>query len=215
LFEFDMMATGPGVIGIHHRDYVDLELRTRIDAKTGEPVEFVLDRGWSIEVVVRSQLRGDPIAGARVDAGISGGRTNSEGVLIVDHLAAPSVDVVVTAKGWVTAVRTVERSDAQRPSVRFELEEAGALEGSVADERGEPVAGAGIRILDPSTREELAEANTRAKGKFHIEGVRAGPVLVEVSPPNALSAVLAPIEVESDVQRGTLTRDLLLRFDRL
>jgi len=120
----------------------------------------------------------------------------------------------VRAGGWVGQGEAVARPASGEASLRFELDEAAGMEGEVADERGEPVGGARVRILNRDGA-SLAEVMTTADGHWSAPDLPEGDVVVEAIPPPALSEILGPVTVESDVRRGYVTRDVDLRLDRL
>jgi hypothetical protein len=98
--------------------------------------------------------------------------------------------------------------------VLFELEEGGAIEGEVSDERGEPVVGATVVVSTPDGV-ELAQTTSRARGAWRVDGLPEGEVVIRAQPPSALVQLLAPLREHSDVKRGQVTRGVQLRFDRL
>jgi hypothetical protein len=98
-------------------------------------------------------------------------------------------------------------------NVTVELLEGGSLSGTIDDDIGEPVSNATIEIRSPQG-ELLGEAHSNGRGEWQVHGIPAGEVVVRAEPPPALSAVLAPVSVESDVIRGEVTSAVRLRFER-
>ncbi len=217
IFSLRRLAPGLARLSFAHADYVDLEASIRIDT-VGDPQEFRLSGGWTLEVTVRSAVRGDPIVGAVIQAAGRHCRTSNTGGCHLEHLSggdSERLKVEVNAEGWVTQFSTVSGDGSARVQKRFDLEEAGGLEGTLVDELGAVVAGATVVALEAVNGRELGRVVTSALGRFRLEGLRAGEVLIHVAAPRALSAVLAPIRASSDVRRGMLTRELHLRFNRL
>ena len=82
------------------------------------------------------------------------------------------------------------------------------------DDLGEPVLGVVVRLVDPTSGLELGRATTDEDGRYRVEGVRPGDVLVLATPPPRLAQLLAPAQVASDIRRGLVTREVVVRFDR-
>jgi hypothetical protein len=100
-----------------------------------------------------------------------------------------------------------------RVAVTIELVEGGSIEGTIDDDIGEPVAGADIDVRSPSG-EVLGITSSDGRGRWRIDGIPEGDVIIVAEPPPSLSAVLAPTREPSDVIRGQLTKSVRLRFDR-
>ncbi len=206
----------PGVAGIEleHPDYAPAARELQVPERRAAPVELRLVAGWSLTLSVRARGTGAPIAGARIEVDDRLWATDESGSVTITRLAGAEARVLVRAGGWVGQGESVARPASGEASLRFELDEAAGMEGEVADERGEPVGGARVRILsrDGAT---LAEVMTTADGRWSAPDLPAGDVVVEAIPPPALSEILGPVTVDSDVRRGHVTRDVDLRLDRL
>ncbi len=214
LYEFDQIAPGPVEVLFEHRDYVAGEERGRVSEEPGLRHEIVLDTGWSASVRVRSALRGDPIVGAELRAGPVTVTTNKQGQARLERLVGDAVELEVTAPGWVPQRLTLRDDDSGELEVLVELTEGGSISGTIDDDIGEPVSNAIIEIQTPGGA-VLGQTRSDGGGEWRVDGIRAGDVVVRAEPPPALSAVLAPVSVESDVIRGEITTAVRLRFDRL
>ncbi|KFA92119.1 carboxypeptidase regulatory-like domain-containing protein [Archangium violaceum] len=129
-----------------------------------------------------------PVVGATVDispAGANGdsGRavTDAEGRFTVEGLAPGLYDGVVAAKGFSEAIRQgLTLAPGERFLVEFELAGTGAVEGTVRDVAGQPLAGVGVVVSDRWAPEGLSstptEARTNAEGHYRLEGLASGRV---------------------------------------
>lgn len=213
VYEFDALPPGSVEIEFNHRDYVPTQDDASVEEASGLAHEITLETGWSAQVVVRSAVRGDPLADVELRAGHASAVTDREGRATLDRLVGESVEVEVLADGWVG--KTVELRDdgSGRVAITIELVEGGSIEGTIDDDIGEPVAGADIDVRSPSG-EVLGVTSSDGRGRWRIDGIREGDVIVVAEPPPSLSAVLAPARESSDVIRGQLTKSVRLRFDR-
>jgi hypothetical protein len=129
-----------------------------------------------------------PVVGATVDvspAGLNGdsGRTvtDAEGRFSVGGLAPGLYDVVVAATGFSDAIRqALTLAPGERFLVDFELSGTGAVEGTVRDVAGQPLAGVRVEVSERWTPEGLSstpiEARTNAEGHYRLEGLASGRV---------------------------------------
>src|SRR5690606_11802339 len=131
------------------------------------------------------------------------------------RLARERVRVAVEAPGYVSATSTVARPSELAGSLVLDLDEAAGLDGEVTDERGEPVASARIVVRTRDGSVARAETTTDTEGRWSVEGVPEGDVMVEAVPPPGLDQLLAPVTLQTDVRRGHVTHEVDLRFDRL
>lgn len=215
LFTLADLAPGAGELTLDHPDYAPAARDVRVGPRPGAaPLELGLVTGWSLTLSVRARGTGAPIAGARVEVGERLWTTDAAGTVTVPRLASEAVRVQVRAGGWVGQGETVARPASGEAGLNFELDEAAGMEGEVADERGEPVGGARVRILSREGA-TLAETRTTADGRWSVPDLPEGDVVVEAIPPPALAEILGPVTVDSDVRRGFVTRDVDLRLDRL
>ncbi|AKJ02316.1 carboxypeptidase family protein [Archangium gephyra] len=133
-----------------------------------------------------------PVVGATVDVSPSGvngdsGRavTDAEGRFSVEGLAPGLYDVVVAATGFSEAIRQgLTLAPGERFLVELELVGTGAVEGTVRDGAGHPLAGVRVEAGDRWTPEGLSstplEARTNAEGYYRLEGLASGRVGLSV-----------------------------------
>lgn len=217
LFEFAGMSPGPATIELDHPDYAPASRRVKVPrlARADKPVELELVPGWTLEVVVRAFGSGDPIAGARVEVDGQAWATDEAGEVRVTRLAGERAQVRVRAGGYVGAEQAVRRPGGGRETLVVDLDEASGIEGTVTDERGEPVGGATVVVRTRDGSAVLAEVRTAVDGRWSAADLPEGDVEVEAIPPAGLADLLAPVTLRSDVRRGYVTREVDLRFDRL
>ncbi len=216
LFSLDHLTPGGAQIEVDHPDFARYERRLRVPARAdGRFVEIGLNAGWWLAVHVRASGSGDPIEGAKIRVGDQQTITDAAGDAIVRRLARDRVQVTIEAAGWVQERAAFDRPENDEGELVVDLEEGAAIEGSIQDERGEPVAKAQISIRDRRSGELLAETESDADGVWRVDRLHEGDVIVEARPPGELAEILGPTSEDSDVLRGRVTRSVDLRFDRL
>jgi hypothetical protein len=217
IYEFDQLAPGPVELVFSHGDYVPNEGRARIDEQGGLRHEIVLDTGWGASVLVRAAEGGEPIAGVELRVSSEGqtvtAKTDERGMAQLERLVGAKVELEVAGSGFVPQRLELREDPSGNLNVTVELVEGGSMSGTIDDDIGEPVSNATIVVRSPGG-ELLGEARSNGRGEWSVDGIRAGDVVVEAEPPPALSAVLAPVRVESDVIRGEVTSAVRLRFER-
>jgi Carboxypeptidase regulatory-like domain len=213
VYEFEQLPPGPVEIDFNHHDHVPTLDAADVDESSGIVHETTLDTGWSAQVLVRSAVRGDRLPDVELRTEHASAMTDRSGVATLERLVGETVKVEVVADGWVG--KTVELRDdgSGQVSVTIELVEGGSIEGTIDDDIGEPVAGADIDVRSPSG-EVLGVTSSDGRGRWRIDGIPEGDVIVVAEPPTSLSAELAPARENSDVIRGQLTKSVRLRFDR-
>ena len=216
VFSLDRQPTGKVTIELEHDAYVGQELRAVIEDGGGDELRAVMTEGWELELSVTDD-EGAPLAGVHVKAGDLTGVTDKTGRLSLDRLGAEKVDVVLTSKGRIPQTISVqlddEESNARRAERTVELLAGGALSGVVTDDRAIPVVGAKLEVFAADGRTRLAQGRSGRKGRFSIEGVPEGDVVMRATPPRDRKDELVAVELETDVVRGEVTDDLELRFD--
>lgn len=207
-------------------------LSARRGAETGavaEPVAVAAGaavRGVTIRLGASCALEGTvvarssqaPIAGASVDVSPYK-RTGDSGRTVTDETGAYSVaglppgayDVVVTATGFSQLERRgVTVTAGQRFPLKLELEGTGAIDGTVKDDRGSPIAGAVVRAgsrWPGGSGPTLPEARTDEAGLFRLVQVPLGKVNVQARREEAASGAGKLVDV---VEGQTATADLVL-----
>ncbi len=216
LFNLGRLTPGGAQIEVDHPDFAPYARRLRVPVRAdGDFVEIALNAGWWLAVHVRASGSGDPIEGAKIRVADQQTLTDAAGDAIVRRLARDRVQVTIEAAGWVQERAAVVRPEDDEGELVVDLEEGAAMEGSIQDERGEPVAKAQISIRDRRSGELLAETESDADGMWRIDRLHEGDVIVEAVPPGELAEILGPTSEDSDVLRGRVTRGVDLRFDRL
>lgn len=213
LWSIDGLGPGSMTVDFAADGLVGQTSTVRLGAADDKTVDAVLSPGWGAELVVLRRGDRNPIEGASVRGGGAHGVTDDHGLTVLDGLADPSVEVTISAADYPAKTIRVRRPQSGRAESVVELVEGGALEGIVTDYRGDPVAGASV-VLRDAEGNELDRTRTRARGQYRFDGVPAGDVEVEAAPPAARSEELAEVAQASDVLRGHVTRDVVVRFDR-
>ncbi|MCA9690265.1 MAG: carboxypeptidase regulatory-like domain-containing protein, partial [Myxococcales bacterium] len=204
------LVPGRATVTLEHPDFATVERRVQITT-AATLVEFTLEEGWSVIVVVRDEASRDPLADATVEAFGRVHRVGVDGSVVLDQLAVDSFSVTARAPGRVPRTRTVRRDGDDE--VLVDLDEGGAVEGQVQDDLGEPVAGAAVRV-ERRDGEVLARTRTRIDGSFAFQGLGVGDVYVVAEPPIALRALLAETSEATDILGGRVTRDVIVRLQR-
>ena len=140
--------------------------------------------------------------------------SDEEGIGRVGRLDKKRVKVEVALAGW-GPTSTTARRPSDRPVLELvvELDEVGSLEGTLSDDVGDSVAGATLRAHDANDA-ELATTTSGADGSFVFPALPEGEVTVVALPPPNNPHGWMPVEVQSDVRRREVTRDVHLRFER-
>lgn len=216
LYGFDELAPGPVELEFSDAAHVPASAGAVVDERSGLSHEIVLDAGWGASVLVRSAIRGDPLSGVELLAGHASATTDKQGMASLSQLVGETVELEVRADGWVGKTIELRNDGTGLVKVIVELVEGGSISGTIDDDVGDPVANATIEIHAPTGHQELlGSTRSDGRGEWHIDGIRAGDVEVRALPPASQSAVLAPVEVQSDVVRGAVTKAVRLRFERL
>jgi protocatechuate 3,4-dioxygenase beta subunit len=189
--------------------------RLRSDASAAS-LDVTLAAAESVTGLVRS-TRGDPIADAEVvlytELGARRARTSPDGTFAIADLAPGTDRLFVRANGFAPVSRdvTLEATGGRRPIAldRTELAQGGAVEGTVLDARGDPIAGA--RVAQGTVPTYLAVgttpanvAVTDARGRFRLGDLPEGSATLEAFAPDVgrarLDVRVAPGETTRDVR---------------
>jgi hypothetical protein len=148
-------------------------------------------RGLTIRLGPAAVIEGDVVQGGRPRPGaavlllahgatavVARGAAGADGRFRFEGLAPGVHDVVALAPG-ATPVRVegVTVASAGRFPLRLTLPGLGAVEGTVADAAGHPLAGARVRVVSRGDGMEGSvplEARTDFDGRYRLEGVEAG-----------------------------------------
>lgn len=161
-----------------------------VDVGTGG-VEVPLSKGAALEGTVTSA--GTPVGGATVRTKTRTLETDGAGRFRLEGAVTPKESVLVTARGFVAAGRSVELTvDGPNLPVAIELEPAAIVRGVVVGSDGTPLAGASVRVtkggvgFNPMMFMQLAQGGgvtapapstlTDANGVFELDGIPGGTV---------------------------------------
>jgi protocatechuate 3,4-dioxygenase beta subunit len=160
--------------------------------------ELKLSRGVLLEGRVTALRGRRPVEGALVTLHSQGMRktttTNQDGDYRFADVALGQARLTVShpefAEGeLITTVQDMGRRDRAFEVKPIDLEEPGAVEGEVVDERGDPVAGARVAVgrapsYLPAGALPRGVAVTDARGGFSLQGLRTGPTTLDVFSPD-------------------------------
>jgi hypothetical protein len=131
--------------------------------------------------------RGVPIAGAAVRL-LAGSRTwnfatsGEDGRYVLEGVKAGRYSIHALAEGWIEAAGPAPLdivAGEARSGLDLQLDEAGAIDGSVVNEAWEPVAGAEVFLERPGVFGP-ARAVTDEEGRFRLLGARGGQNTIRV-----------------------------------
>ncbi len=214
LYRFEGLPPGTLEIEVDHPEHGARVRAAELAADDTElRLDVALERGWSIEIEVLAQGSGEALAGVAVEGGGVRARTDVHGRATLLRLTDERVSLEIHAQGYGMQRLVVERDGADRRTRRVELAQGGGVRGRVTDYRGDPVVGVVVRVLD-SDDQQLARTRTDGRGRFSVDGVPAGDIVVAADPPPQREDEIAPTTQSTDVMRGHVTRDVHLRFDR-
>ena len=196
-----------GVISVDHAEYLPLtvELPEGDSAAAYDLGTLRLARGQVRTLSVREAESGAPVAGAVIELSVSGNDTSAErtGTTLTDGtvefggLPVGAGKVSARARGYLplekVAFHVEEQAgeDGDGPAA-LELVRGGVLRGRVFGRRGDPVAGASVKVeLSDSEQAKSDEASSEALssveeftdllGQFHLSGLPAASVIVVAS----------------------------------
>jgi len=161
-----------------------------------EKAEVLLDPAESLTGIVRTTRGGLPVKGAEVtlytDVGVRRVETDVDGRFQLPDVARGSARLRVRAKGRVTSeqVLAIDEASSRTHDVgNVELDLEGIVEGTVVNERGDPVAGARVGkdhvpTYVPSTGRDTTFAISDARGRFQLGGLEEGMVSLEAYAPD-------------------------------
>ncbi len=169
---------------------------------------------------------GDPVEGATVSVGSRGSRvsegpasvtTDGDGAFVLERTQGEAGEyaawVEVTKEGF--AKRTLNlafRAAARGEPVTIVLERRAAIEGTVVDQHGAPVAGVFVVLQRPDRGLNLrGQGKTGADGRFAFADATVGPWMLRAVPPSDGSLWVDP----PDVAVVGAPRALLVRLERL
>jgi hypothetical protein len=210
LYRFEGLPEGAAELTTMHPDYVDWTRTIQLIRGAIERVDVRLAQGWAMDIVVRDGQTRQPIARAVVSGPGVHGVTGRDGVARLKNLTGEQIKIAVEAPGYASARATIR---AENSELVFNLIQGGGLSGKVIDYRGDPMAAVEITVLG-SDGAVLARSRSDAGGDWVVHGIPEGDVVVEALAPSDRSDELADAAQDTDVLRGRVTRNVVLRFDR-
>jgi beta-lactamase regulating signal transducer with metallopeptidase domain/protocatechuate 3,4-dioxygenase beta subunit len=180
-FEFKHVPRGTNELVAYHG-----ELASRKSMYQGEPVEVAADgKSYPLSTLklaptprivarVVSVADGKPVADAVVHPVWSDGerdqRTDANGEATLRRLTNEVWHIEVKAKGFAQQVQAINLANTETARVTFELAPGAALEGTVRDEAGKPVAGAEISVFPADFNgEQIEYLKTDGAGKYRFD----------------------------------------------
>lgn len=166
---------------------------TSVTSTTQDTQELVveLDPAESLTGEVTTRRR-DALAGAEVtlhtDTGVRHARSDKDGAFRITEIAPGPARLSVRMPGRAPEERsiTIDARGGRKPIEipRFELQEEGAVEGTVVDVRGEPIPGArvakdAVPTYLPIGATLTGMAVTDGKGRFHLGELAGGTIVLE------------------------------------
>ena len=181
------LAPGTYVVGARHPDYSEGSLQVTLGAEAAT-ADVRLDRGSHLAGTV-VDAGGRPVAGANVEASVSGGGlsgseaqalTDAAGRFRLDRLAAGRYSLVATLRGEASAsVDVVLVGGVSRDDLLLTITAGATLRGRVtglAEERR-----AGVRVIASGPDGYFADTRTDAAGAFELGGAPPGTVTLRAT----------------------------------
>ena len=198
-FRLDGLAAGPYRVIVRHSDYAPL---VSDGVSPGDDARLQLTVGAGLEGEVRDARTGGVPAGCRVELELAGERRPlalKSGRFEATGLQPGAGLLRASAPGYVAVARTVELPAGERPreitlrEITVELQRGGAVFGEVRDDRGDPVAGAGVTAAGQVVR-------TDARGEYRLEGLPAGTVQVRAESAGRRAVEEAGLRADEDTR---------------
>ncbi len=180
-FEFDNVAGGQKELVAYYKDLASRKSRYKgepvelaADGKTYPPITLKLVKTPRIVVRVVNASDDKPVADALVHLVWSDGerdqRTDAGGEATLVRLTHEVWHVEVKAKGFAQQVQAINLAETETARVTVELTPGAVLEGTVRDEAGAPVAGAGISVFPADFQGgQIEYLTTDPSGKYRFD----------------------------------------------
>ena len=214
-FRADLKTAGPVYVRVSAKG---LAGRTFEKVQPGSPLAVMLDRGQTIQGVVRDSA-GEPLAQVLVVASPSLGvalsgwgtegqsietRTDARGAFRIEGVGPGLYSLRATARGFGSASKSDVRPGA---TVNLMARPGGWLAGRVIDPKGLPVRGALVRAeKEPQFWSSSAVETTDAEGRFELAGLDPGTYSVVARhadfAPGVTTGVAVDVEGRADLAVG-------------
>lgn len=176
-FRIESLPRGLRVdVEVHHPSLLTAVV-AGVEVPTAQPLRIRLEHPRTLSGRVADD-RGEPVAGASVQASGDQARTDAEGRFVLSRLSPGKVDLQASAPGYRTRampqVPVPEDGDAE--PVEIVLEPGTSLEGLVLDGEGQPVQHAHVRVLR-SGGEQMPMSSGLAdeEGRYEVVDLEPGP----------------------------------------
>jgi hypothetical protein len=179
-FVFDAPVAGQHRLVAFFEDYASRQAMYKgepVDLASQKPITLRLSKMPRIAARVVSKADGKPLAGARVqfiwsDTAEKNFRTDDKGNAILRGLTHEVWHVKAQAPRFAAKEEAVNLAGTESANVTFELERGAVLFGTVKDEAGQQLAGAGISVFPPHySGPQIEYMRTNAKGEFRFENL--------------------------------------------
>jgi protocatechuate 3,4-dioxygenase beta subunit len=178
-FAFDGVGAGKHRLVAFYEDFASRQSRYKgetVDLEAKEPVILKLQTMPRIAVHVVSKDGDKPIAGALVRLVWSDTehdhRTDEKGDVLLRALTPEVWHVNVRAPGFAAKEDAVNLGVTEQANVKFELEPACVLFGTVKEEGGKLLAGAGVSVFPANfDGQQIEYVKTDAQGRFRFENL--------------------------------------------
>ncbi|QDV51181.1 carboxypeptidase regulatory-like domain-containing protein [Gimesia fumaroli] len=177
-FHFDQVLPGNHRIAAYWKKMASRQQRFKGQrVNSGDEVELKLTPASTLEVQVLKESDGRPVPDARVHFPWFDLQrdhpTNAEGTAVVNGLTPEEWTFEVLAKGFEKNTQTINLAGQDTTRVTVKLKPGFTLYGTVRDETGSPVPGAGISARVPGDHTNRAGGYTKtdAKGQYRIESL--------------------------------------------
>lgn len=205
-FEFSGLPPPPYALSVEHPDYSPA--RKQNIEYTRDVIEVLLQRGAAVRGTVSDAVSRAPLAAAEVtvrSAGVArSARTAKNGAFEIEHVPEGTIQVSVTADGYVT-ITEEEQLSAQGAQLQLELTHAASVSGEVVDSLGRTVWNAQV-TFGASPDWSRATRSDHA-GHFRLQGIPEGDHLLHARHGALQATSAAPVRVvEGEDTPGAVVR---------
>jgi beta-lactamase regulating signal transducer with metallopeptidase domain len=181
-FAFSNVQPGDHQIAAFLDEYSSRKTRYKgqpVDLSSNEPVVLTLSKMPTMAVRVVSKADGQPVADALVRLTWTDTdhdhRTDDDGRVLLRGLSPEVWHIEVQAKGFAEHELPVNLAGTDAANVTVELEPGSALFGTITDEAGKPIAGAGFSVFPEGHRGgQIEYLRTDAQGRYRFDFLPVG-----------------------------------------